>query len=285
MVQEDSLIAEGKTKKIFSVMEHPHLVIVESKDDITAGDGARHDIMLGKAEWANATTCNIFQYLSERHFVATAYRYRYRNNSFVAHRCDMIPLEVVVRRRAFGSFLKRLPSFEEGATFSVPIVEFYLKTTDFVYGGIEFPYNDPLIRFLTPTRFVVCNAHRPQAEGYVELTLHGLEKAFALEDDIVEVARAIFLWLETEWKALGRELVDIKLEFGFDSHGKLRLADVVDNDSWRLLERGDHLDKQCYRNGMNLEEVARRYAKVAFLTEYFILPDQERGPYFAVLDQ
>ena len=55
-----TLITEGKTKRVFAVTEDQDLVWIESKDDITAGDGKKHDILDGKAALATCTTCDVF---------------------------------------------------------------------------------------------------------------------------------------------------------------------------------------------------------------------------------
>src|SRR5205823_4709170 len=72
----------------------------------------------------------------------------------------------------------------------------------------------------------------------------------------------------------GGTLVDLKVEFGFDKNRRLLLADVIDNDSWRVLESGSYIDKQVYRDGGALDDVAAKYARVAAITDRFDLPRQ-----------
>ena len=122
-----SMVGKGKTKEIWKT-NIPKVVILKATDDITAGDGAKHDIVGGKARFANQTTCNVFDLL-KKYDIPLAYIGQYDETSFVADQCDMIPLEVVVRREAYGSYLKRNPRVKKGAIFESLVVEFYLKTT------------------------------------------------------------------------------------------------------------------------------------------------------------
>jgi phosphoribosylaminoimidazole carboxylase PurE protein len=69
-------------------------------------------------------------------------------------------------------------------------------------------------------------------------------------------------------------MVDFKVEFGFDPKGRLLLADVIDNDSWRVIADGGYIDKQVYREGGALEDVAAKYRQVAETTSHFQLPRQ-----------
>ena len=87
------------------------------------------------------------------------------------------------------------------------------------------------------------------------------------------IALQTFLVLEKAWLREGKKLVDFKVEFGFDSGGTLLLADVIDNDSWRVVEDGAYIDKQLYRDGGNLDDVAATYRRVAEATSRFHRPD------------
>ena len=88
------------------------------------------------------------------------------------------------------------------------------------------------------------------------------------------IARQAFLVLERAWALEGGTLVDYKVEFGFDAKGRLLLADVIDNNSWRVLENGAYIDKQVYRDGGALDTVAAKYRQVAEITGHFRVPRQ-----------
>jgi phosphoribosylaminoimidazole carboxylase/phosphoribosylaminoimidazole-succinocarboxamide synthase len=88
------------------------------------------------------------------------------------------------------------------------------------------------------------------------------------------IARQTFLVLEKAWQLEGGTLVDLKVEFGIDAKGRLLLADVVDNDSWRVIEDGAYIDKQVYRDGGALDDVSAKYRRVAEITDRFRLPRQ-----------
>src|SRR5205823_14578129 len=88
------------------------------------------------------------------------------------------------------------------------------------------------------------------------------------------IACRAFLALEKAWQLEGGTLVDLKVEFGYDTKGRLLLADVIDNDSWRVVESGAYIDKQVYRDGGALDDVAATYARVAEITGHFRLPRQ-----------
>jgi len=88
------------------------------------------------------------------------------------------------------------------------------------------------------------------------------------------IARHTFLILEKAWQLESGTLVDLKVEFGFDAKGNLLLADVIDNDSWRVLENGAYMDKQVYRDGGALDDVIAKYRRVAEITGRFHIPRQ-----------
>jgi len=264
---------EGKTKVIFELPTDPRKVIVFSKNDITAGDGAKHDVIFRKGEYATRTTSNVFEFLNSNG-VATSFIERTNGTSFEAYRCEMIPLEVVTRRYAYGSFLKRNPHVEEKTEFSFPPVEFYLKTNNKQWERESIPVDDPLIRIVdreSEEEFELLHPAKPilGQDPFLKIDQSDVVPKFVLLEEIEGIARQVFWLLETEWKKHGCTLIDMKIEFGIGPDGNLLVSDVIDNDSWRLMIGEEHLDKQVYRNGGDLREVANKYSLVADLTDAF----------------
>ncbi len=269
------ILAEGKTKIVRSYPYDPSLAIFEAKDDITAGDGAKHDIIHGKAELATATTCNVFRLL-KKCGIPVAFTEQIDATSFLGDLCEMIPYEVVVRREAHGSYLKRNPYLEKGQVFPKLVVEFFLKTNNCQWQGIPIPKDDPFLRF---------------SNGYAEVYLphvpiHGQKPFMVLHDyplkdqpwlfeEIALIAKKTFLILEKAWQLEGGRLVDYKVEFGFDTSGNLLLADVIDNDSWRVVQNEQYIDKQVYRDGGKLDQVSSLYKHVSAATANFDVPKQQ----------
>ncbi len=141
-----SILIEGKTKIVRSCSENNDLVILESKDTITAGDGLlRKDTIRGKSALSTNTTCNVFRLLAESG-IPVAFCKQLDDTRFVAKKCSMILLEVVVRREAHGSALKRHPHLKKGQIFPQLIVEFFLKTTDRMWKGQSIPKDDPSMK-------------------------------------------------------------------------------------------------------------------------------------------
>lgn len=158
----------------------------------------------------------------------------------------MIPLEVVMRRIATGSYLRRHPDTEEGARFDPVLVELFLK---------DDARHDP---FMTPDEVVAAG--------------------IATGDEVRQMAatgRRVFEALEEAWAEQDVVLVDCKIEYGRDAEGQLLVADVIDNDSWRLWPGGDKarmLDKQVYRDmpevtDEGLAGLLERYQEVARRTD------------------
>jgi phosphoribosylaminoimidazole carboxylase/phosphoribosylaminoimidazole-succinocarboxamide synthase len=273
------LVTEGKTKKIHQIAGSPDLVTLVAKDDITAGDGAKHDVIPDKGRLATATTCNVFRLLKACG-LPVAFEEQDSPTSFIAPGCTMLPYEVVVRREAHGSYLKRHPQIGKGQLFPKLIVEFYLKTKDKNWKGKPLVADDPLmdyaeasgqIRLFNPAKVLV---------GQEPFLVLSEKDVFSHKDEpkffpeMRRTARHAFLVLEKAWQLEGGTLVDLKVEFGFDSKGELLLADVIDNDSWRVIESGAYIDKQVYRDGGALDDVAAKYRHVAEVTDRFRLPRQ-----------
>jgi phosphoribosylaminoimidazole carboxylase/phosphoribosylaminoimidazole-succinocarboxamide synthase len=274
-----ALVIEGKTKKVFQIKGSADLVAVISKDDITAGDGAKHDIIPDKARFANATTSNVFRLLKACG-LPVAFIEQDSATSFVAPNCTMLPYEVVVRREAHGSYLKRTPHFTKGQLFPKLIVEFFLKTKDKNWKGKPLIADDPLMSVAKDSgKIELFNPAKPLQGQEPFLTL-ATSEVFSRDDEaklypeMSRLARHAFLVLEKAWQLEGGSLVDFKVEFGFDAKNNLLLADVIDNDSWRVIESGAYIDKQVYRDGGALDDVAAKYRRVAEITSHFQVPRQ-----------
>jgi phosphoribosylaminoimidazole carboxylase/phosphoribosylaminoimidazole-succinocarboxamide synthase len=274
-----ALVTEGKTKKIHQVQGKPDLVVLVAKDDITAGDGAKHDIIPDKGRLATATTCNVFRLLKACD-VPVAFEVQDSPTSFVAPSCSMLPYEVVVRREAHGSFLKRSPHIARGQLFPKLIVEFFLKTKGKEWKGKALVCDDPLMLYSEETSQIRLFDPAKPMQGQEPFLVLPQSDVFSHKDEakffpeMARIASQTFLVLEKAWQLEGGTLVDLKVEFGFDTKGRLLLADVIDNDSWRVVESGAYIDKQVYRDGGALDDVAEKYRRVAEITARFQLPRQ-----------
>jgi len=274
-----ALVAEGKTKMIHLVKGSTDLAAVVAKDDITAGDGAKHDIIPDKGRLATATTSNVFRLLKACG-LPVAFVEQDSAISFTAPKCQMLPYEVVVRREAHGSYLKRNPHLSKGQLFPQTLVEFYLKTKDKNWKGKPLISDDPLMQFSEDAKQIrLFNPAKPMPgqEPFLVLSaseVFGSDEEWKIFPEMRRIARQAFLVLEKAWQLEGGRLVDLKVEFGFDSKGTLLLADVIDNDSWRVIEGGAYIDKQVYRDGGALDDVAAKYRHVAEVTSRFHIPRQ-----------
>jgi phosphoribosylaminoimidazole-succinocarboxamide synthase len=221
-------ITRGKTKILFEADGQPELAVVQQMDAITAGDGARRNEIDGKGRIAAKTTARVFRLLNlcgvPTHYVSGGEDDD--NNEMLVRRAQMIPLEVVTRGVAAGSFVKRRPGVARGAVLVPRIVEFFFK---------DDANHDPLIE---PDAIVAQGIASPQEIGVMS-----------------ELARIVYEILAHAWRRHDTLLVDLKIEFGRiasgDAKGQLVVADVIDNDAWRVWPQGREelmLDKQTYRN-------------------------------------
>lgn len=274
-IKEADLLAEGKTKWVWGVEGDPTQVVLASKDDITAGDGKKHDVLPGKGALANRTTSNVFRLLSKCG-LPVAFIRQLTQSSFLAHNCTMYPYEVVVRREAHGSYLKRRPELSQGHVFPQLLLEFFLKTSGKNWEGTALPVDDPLIHFEEDEAYLFFpGAQIHGQEPFLTLFDFPLRDSPELRKRMGELALQTFLILEKAWQLAGGRLVDFKVEFGMTPGGELVLADVIDNDSWRVVDDGGYMDKQVYRDGGDLNKVMAKYQRVAELTDSFGLPRQQ----------
>jgi phosphoribosylaminoimidazole carboxylase/phosphoribosylaminoimidazole-succinocarboxamide synthase len=272
-----ALVIEGKTKKVYKIKDG--LVAVIAKDDITAGDGAKHDVIPDKGRIATATTSNVFRLLKACG-LPVGFIEQDSETSFIAPNCTMLPYEVVVRREAHGSYLKRNPQLAKGQLFPQLIVEFYLKTKDKNWKGKPLIADDPFMQISDDGKQIkLFNPAKPLGGQEPFLVLPASEVYSHADEaknfpEMRTIARKAFLVLEKAWALEEGRLVDLKVEFGFDDKGNLLLADVIDNDSWRVIESGSYIDKQVYRDGGALDDVVAKYRRVADITSRFHVPRQ-----------
>lgn len=295
------VICEGKTKRIIT-SDVDGEVIIETKDDLTGGDAAKKETISGISVHKTTQTTNVFNLL-QKAGIETAYIEPKSENSFICHDCDMLPLELVMRRFAWGSFLKREPSLtstvEKPHRFDSIKLDFYHKhavvvpplvpeTTQmeegqarslFLHDGVwkEGVFTDPL---LIPGEDI-WSIHPPKVpvdESNPLMTIDPVLSQEELQTLINKIMIPTFTALEEAWAKISTEhgpvaLVDMKIEVGRrKKDNQLVLADVIDNDSWRIWPGSNpskQLDKQCFREDHPLGEVAENYQLVAELTGQF----------------
>jgi len=276
-------IASGKTKEIWQAMELPGMAVVKSYDDITAGDGEKHDVINDKAELSTTTTCNMFSLLKQCG-LPVAFERQLSPTEFLAPVLGMIPIEVVARRVATGSYLQRNPHVPEGTVLPHLATEFYLKTHGCEFNGHKFPestpgrsYDDPYMKIVGDEAWLY-NAHMPLAmqEPFLKLPLAEIfpdGNGKQILATLTELNTHAFLIAEKAWKILGYDLLDWKIEFGW-FNGNIYIGDVIDADSWRVMKDGKKLSKQAYRDNEGLTVMEKVLRLTAFLTGLFRIPEQ-----------
>ncbi|XP_073093664.1 bifunctional phosphoribosylaminoimidazole carboxylase/phosphoribosylaminoimidazole succinocarboxamide synthetase isoform X4 [Manis javanica] len=251
---------EGKTKEVYEWLDSPGQVLLKSKDQITAGNAARKNHLEGKAAISNKITSCIFQLLQEAG-IKTAFIKKCGETAFIAPKCEMIPIEWVCRRIATGSFLKRNPGVKEGYMFYPPKVEMFFK---------DDANNDPQWSEEQLIAAKFCFAGLVIGQTEVDIMNHATQ--------------AVFEILEKSWLPQNCTLVDMKIEFGVNVTTKeIVLADVIDNDSWRLWPSGDRSqqkDKQSYRDlkevtPEGLQMVKRNFEWVAERVELLLKTESQ----------
>ncbi len=215
---------EGKAKKVF-LTDDPDVLIVDYKDDATAFNGEKRGTIVGKGVINNKMTNRVFQLL-EKEGVPTHFIQELSDRETAVKRVEIVPLEVIVRNVAAGSFSKRL-GVPEGTPFAEPTVEFSYKND---------ALGDPLI-----------NDYFARA---LELaTWEEIETIKKYAFKVNDVLKAYFL-------QAGIKLIDFKIEFG-RYHGQIILADETSPDTCRLwdVNTNEKLDKDRFRRDLgNVEE-------------------------------
>ena len=118
---------EGKAKKVYATND-PNLVIVDYKDDATAFNGEKKGTISGKGSINNRMTNFMFGML-EKEGVPTHLVEEISDRETIVKKVSIVPLEVIIRNVAAGSFSKRM-GVEEGTKLLTPILEFSYKNDD-----------------------------------------------------------------------------------------------------------------------------------------------------------
>lgn len=216
---------EGKAKKVFAT-DDPNLCVVSYKDDATAFNGKKKGTIVGKGVVNNRMSNFMFKMLEENG-IHTHYVEELNDRDTVVKKVEIVPLEVIVRNRAAGSFSKKY-GVPEGSDLASPILEFDYKSD---------PLDDPLVN----------NYH------ILALGLATQEEI----DTIASMALKIDQLMIDFFKKCNVELVDFKLEFG-RFHGEIVLADEISPDTCRFWDLDTHekLDKDRFRRDMGGVEEA-----------------------------
>ena len=222
---------EGKAKKVFAT-DDPELCIVSYKDDATAFNGLKKGTIAGKGVINNKMSNLLMQKIEKEAHVPTHFVEELNDRETVVKKVSIVPLEVIIRNIAAGSFSKNY-GVEEGVVFDRPTIEFSYKNDDL---------GDPLIN-----------------------DYHALALKLAAKDEIElikEYAFAVNEYMKAFWKERGVILVDFKLEFGRLSDGTIVLADEISPDTCRFwdAQTKEKLDKDRFRRDLGGVEDA--YAEI-----------------------
>ena len=281
-------VIEGKTKLIEPVAD-PNLVRITTKDSLTANDAAiQADLPVAVDK--TAQTCSVFFYLKQNN-IPVAYQVRNSDTSFIAKKCKMIPIECVIRRQPYGSYIKRHPEKSSAEIFNPLLTEFFHKYAvvsdphprlipedkareDYMKDGewTHEVYTDPLIK-LNEKEWLLYPAKKPKHEMQPLMDIRPIIDQASLYYIKHSLMIPCFELLEKAWKKFNVSLIDLKIEIGIDEETKeIVIADVIDNDSWRIWPHGDpkkQLDKQSFRDGEKLTEIQKKYAIVTEYTRKF----------------
>ena len=213
-MEKKELLYEGKAKKVYTT-ENPDVLIVDYKDDATAFNGVKKGTIVGKGVVNNRMTNHIFKMLEEK-------------------KVEIVPLEVIVRNVAAGSFSKKL-GIEEGFKLLSPTLEFSYKNDEL---------GDPMINDYYAV--AIGAATREEINKITELV-------FKINEILVDY-----------FKSIKVDLIDFKVEFG-RYKGQIILADEISPDTCRFWDSETHekLDKDRFRRDLGhveeaYEEIYRR---------------------------
>lgn len=231
-MEKKELLYEGKAKKVYTT-ENPDILIVDYKDDATAFNGVKKGTIVGKGVVNNRMTNHIFKMLEEKG-IPTHFIEELSDRETAVKKVEIVPLEVIVRNVAAGSFSKKL-GIEEGFRLLSPTLEFSYKNDEL---------GDPMINDYYAV--AIGAATREEIDKITELV-------FKINEILVDY-----------FKSIKVDLIDFKVEFG-RYKGQIILADEISPDTCRFWDSETHekLDKDRFRRDLGhveeaYEEIYRR---------------------------
>ena len=218
-MKKGNQLYEGKAKKVFAT-DDPDIVIVDYKDDATAFNGLKKGTIAGKGVINNKMSNMMFR-IMEQHGIPTHFVEELSDRETAVKKVQIVPLEVIIRNTAAGSFSKRY-GVPEGTKLATTVFEFSYKNDDL---------GDPLLN-----------------------DYHALALNLATQEDIDTIKNMAFRVndiMKEFFKGLNIDLIDFKLEFG-RFHGQIILADEISPDTCRFwdMTTGEKLDKDRFRRDM-----------------------------------
>lgn len=217
------LLYEGKAKQIFEG-SNEQTVIMHFKDDTTAFNGKRKALIPSKGIYNHQISDAIFQYLMQQG-ISTHWLKKLNERDHECKKLTMIPLEIIVRNRFAGSASKRL-GINEGMKCHSVIYELSYKCDEL---------DDPMIN----------DTH------VLALSILNQEQL----DEMWKLTKRINQYLLGFFDEIDIELIDFKIEFGFDHEQNLVLGDEISPDCCRLWDKYSHLklDKDRFRENLGCE--------------------------------
>lgn len=238
---EKEPLYEGKSKALYEIKTSKDKLLMRFKDDITAFNNKKHDIINGKGSLNNKICSRIFEYLRKNN-ISTHYVMRTSDTDMVVHKTKVIPIEVVVRNNIAGGLAKRFGIEDRIGELIIrsdlndldtPILELYYKSDEL---------GDPLM-----------------------IEEHALSLEIATSTQLTTIknkAMRINILLKKFFSDIGITIADFKLEFGIDDTESILLVDDICPDGCRLWDKftGNSLDKDNYRFGRG--DINRSYKEV-----------------------
>ena len=211
---KDILLQTGKVKTVYVMDGEPEKVYVHFHDKVTAGNGKRSEIMDTKGKVCCLISALLFELMESRgiktHYIDVPYL-----DTLLCKKLTIVPVEVIVRNIAAGSIVSQT-TLQEGTLINPPVVEYFLK---------DDAKDDPLLT-------------------YDRVRLMGIDP-----EPMKKVALEVNTHLKMLFAQMDIDLVDFKLEFGYDSEQNLLLADELSPDNMRLWKKGtkERFDKDLFR--------------------------------------